>query len=368
MNSTISNIKALGILLMVMGHAIAGLSGIYNIAYNFIYLFHMPLFFFCSGYLFKDKYTETINSSFVFFKKKVKGLYVPYLKWCLLFIAVHDALIALNFYSPLNTPNGVYLTTYQLKDYWHCVSSAMLFNYNSDPMLGGFWFIGQLFWCSLIACGLMWILGKITLLSCNTRYIVGIMICLLMSLVVSFVHKSVPFIGINQRAFLCASYFLTGKLYAHNVGEIKLNIKAGWVILIILLIIATTDVIDDVTQYSPINYQLIPIKYIVALMGIYLSFLIITRPFIVRIGGNWISQIGNLTLVILALHFSSFKIVNLFICGIYNKSITEISSFPIIPYCNALFFVLYMLVGISVPFIIYKIYHLILRRIYGNKV
>ncbi len=43
--------KAIGILLMVAAHG-----GTPDGASNFIAMFHMPLFFFLSGYCFKEKY------------------------------------------------------------------------------------------------------------------------------------------------------------------------------------------------------------------------------------------------------------------------------------------------------------------------
>ena len=45
--------KAIGIILMVVGH-----SGLGGYPIRFIYLFHMPLFFFLSGYCFKESYLE----------------------------------------------------------------------------------------------------------------------------------------------------------------------------------------------------------------------------------------------------------------------------------------------------------------------
>ena len=44
-------LKGVGILLVMIGHAISTNS----IVYNLIYGFHMPLFFFCSGFFFKDR-------------------------------------------------------------------------------------------------------------------------------------------------------------------------------------------------------------------------------------------------------------------------------------------------------------------------
>jgi len=47
--------KTFGIYLVVLGHAFAPKEGIALEARNFIYTFHMPLFFFLSGFLFKVK-------------------------------------------------------------------------------------------------------------------------------------------------------------------------------------------------------------------------------------------------------------------------------------------------------------------------
>ena len=50
-NPSVGYLKALGILLMVLGH-----SGNTLHVNHFIYMFHMPLFFIASGYCFKEKY------------------------------------------------------------------------------------------------------------------------------------------------------------------------------------------------------------------------------------------------------------------------------------------------------------------------
>eukprot|EP00825_Cyclidium_porcatum_P037469 TRINITY_DN4140_c0_g1_i2.p3 TRINITY_DN4140_c0_g1~~TRINITY_DN4140_c0_g1_i2.p3 ORF type:complete len:127 (-),score=22.84 TRINITY_DN4140_c0_g1_i2:34-414(-) len=69
----ISTAKAFGIIFMVMGH-----SGCPTFLHNIIYAFHMPLFFFCSGFLFtspKKKKKKKKKKNLLFkplFKKKKK--------------------------------------------------------------------------------------------------------------------------------------------------------------------------------------------------------------------------------------------------------------------------------------------------------
>ena len=75
--------KGIGISLVVLGHLNdyfgAGIPG----AYKFIYLFHVPLFFFLSGLFFKEK--ERFGDCL---KKKFFRLYVPYLLANIFFFAV----------------------------------------------------------------------------------------------------------------------------------------------------------------------------------------------------------------------------------------------------------------------------------------
>ena len=82
-------VKALGIILMVIGH-----SGCPVFLHRFIYYFHMPLFFACSGYFFGIIKNRTDLLTFA--KKRISGLYMPYVKWSLLFLIAHNLFFELN--------------------------------------------------------------------------------------------------------------------------------------------------------------------------------------------------------------------------------------------------------------------------------
>ena len=71
--------KGLGILLVVYGHC----QPVFPVA-RFIYAFHMPLFFFISGFLFKNKQKDFQR----FIKEKAKRLLIPYFTISLLSIPV----------------------------------------------------------------------------------------------------------------------------------------------------------------------------------------------------------------------------------------------------------------------------------------
>lgn len=86
-NAMISIAKAIGIILMVTGHVFDKESW----GVHYIYMFHMPLFFVLSGYFFKTP--RSLRDLFVFLKKKIIGLYLPYLLWSTSFILLHNFLL-----------------------------------------------------------------------------------------------------------------------------------------------------------------------------------------------------------------------------------------------------------------------------------
>ncbi len=115
-------LKALAIVLMVLGHAIQySLVSNFdsNIIFRLIYSFHMPLFIFVSGYLI----SSGKNSSFLW--KQFKLLIIPFLLWMVLYSF---------YYRRMDLHNGNWsiLSTYYLQ----------VFRF---PGKGGLWFLWALY-------------------------------------------------------------------------------------------------------------------------------------------------------------------------------------------------------------------------------
>lgn len=90
-NDTISITKGIGIILMVIGH-----SGALDFIHDFIYLFHMSLFFFITGYLLKLDYAQGWSEAKTFVVKRFKRLWYPYVKFGFIFILLHNLFCFLN--------------------------------------------------------------------------------------------------------------------------------------------------------------------------------------------------------------------------------------------------------------------------------
>lgn len=94
-------LKGIGIILVVIGHANwqFGAATTDMFIQKYIYSFHMPLFFFLSGYLFiKEKYPDFKK----FLLKKIKTLLVPYLVFSILSVLV-QIFICLKYNIKLNS-------------------------------------------------------------------------------------------------------------------------------------------------------------------------------------------------------------------------------------------------------------------------
>lgn len=148
-NNTISIAKGIGIILMVIGH-----SGCPRLLNDFIYLFHMPLFYFTAGYCFKEKYISLPKE---FMKKRIKGLWLPFIKYVGLFILLHNIFYYLHLYDhSINEADHLYSIWETIKK----IGNAALLMRSHEALLGGYWFIRSLFIASILFYLCLWIFHK----------------------------------------------------------------------------------------------------------------------------------------------------------------------------------------------------------------
>lgn len=134
-DNTVTLVKAIGIILMVVGHVVAS----DLVVRKAIFTFHMPLFFIMSGYCFNEKYMTDAKQ---FMLRKIKGIYVPFVLFSLPFLAMHNVLCHWNVYYPD--------FLYGWKEFaWHTSRIVTRMSHN-EGLLGTFWFLKELFWGNVI--------------------------------------------------------------------------------------------------------------------------------------------------------------------------------------------------------------------------
>ena len=135
----ISVAKALGIILVVMGH-----SGCPVMLSKFLGFFHMPLFFILSGFFYRE---ENTRHPVQYLNKKIIGLYWPYQKWVLPFLWLYNLLFLLGFYSTdMGFLNNVGSHALSFKEICIRTITNLLFFTGSTPLTSGVWFISCLFY------------------------------------------------------------------------------------------------------------------------------------------------------------------------------------------------------------------------------
>ena len=129
-------------MLMVLCHAHVG--GVHE---KVIALFHMPLFFFMSGYCFKSAY---LTDFLGFLKRRIQGVYWPYVKWSLVFLLLHNLFCSLNIYNGEYGFKGMTFHPYSVNEMIEKAFHIVTKMYDEEILLGGYWFLNSLMWGSLV--------------------------------------------------------------------------------------------------------------------------------------------------------------------------------------------------------------------------
>ena len=332
-NNYISIAKAIGIIFMVVGH-----SGCPTALGKFIYLFHMPLFFVCSGYFFKRITNRT--SLLTFYKKRIKGLYIPYLKWSLLFLLLH------NVFRYMNITGGLY---YHTQDYIRqFVKIIVMVDY--ELLIRPFWFIKELLYASLIVATISFINSR---LSTKNRFELYFIIAFIGSIISKFA-PTIPLIG--DSSVLCTSilYFYTGILffkYKQHIPYTHFTLISSFIIVLI----GSIYYIGIVDMRSTNVYNQIP-YYLLSVSGIIMAFSIsklLEQTKVVHI----LYYIGNHTMPILALNLLALKIGSIIKISIYGLPITELASYTVIFENNSHFWLVYTIIGVTIPLLVEHLFH-----------
>ena len=329
-NNTISIAKAFGIILMVIGHASCP-----TLLHNFIYQFHMPLFFFFSGYCFKDKYLDDFKTYSI---RRVKGIYIPYVKYALLFLLLHNVFFHLNIYNDAYGYMGSVSQLYSHHDFIRRVIKITTSMSYEEQLLGGYWFMKILFITSFLGYAFYKFLH-----SAKARYL-GIGLLISGTVALSFSEEFSDFWYSIYLSCHAAIYFIAGKEFS------SLKIPQNWWFTLICLIGV---IAISVIHPAPIGFtaQKYLLLYVIgALFGILFTHNVSKHIQKLPKVSQALTYIGNNTLTILTWHFISFKLVSLLIIYIYKLPIEQLATFPVITeYAKSGWWIAYTLIGVALP-------------------
>ncbi|MBQ4641753.1 MAG: acyltransferase family protein [Oscillospiraceae bacterium] len=336
-DKTIDVVKGFGIILMVIGH-----TG--SIAHDFIYMFHMALFFMLSGYLWSDKKAADFPAAKKFVLSRLKGLLIPYAVCNGTFTLLNNLLVKLH----INPESSRLLTPMET-----AVNLAKNMLFAGDTTMGGAtWFFRTLFFVSMAHLAvryicLRWKLGKAFFIAVIIAAFAG-------AVVIDYADINLP-MGISS-CFSAYCTFLMGmflKQFRIMEKAKKWDVPIAVAAFVLLLIL---------TPYGPIGIGAgsivnLPLFCIASLAGWFMAYCLARKL------KGWLASVisycGMRSVWIVTLHFLAFKIVAAGYLLITNSDITMLSHFPVY-YVTALIPV-YTVVGIGFPLLVCYIWRSIKR-------
>jgi fucose 4-O-acetylase-like acetyltransferase len=333
-NNSVSFAKGIGIMLMVLGHTFFSAYG-----YAVIYMFHMPLFFFLSGYCFKKIHLEDFRN---YARKRISRIYVPFVKWALIFLLLHNIFFYLNIYNDTFGFEGEVSQLYGVSDYLKKAFLIFFCLSGNEQLLGGYWFLHTMFFASFIFYGLL----KLRI------PVVGGFIALILSVLLYF--KGIPVVNIycGAKEWLAVSCMMAGYLYKSYSIEKLVDKYSAYVLLVCALLLILGSMywqgeMLDMKWTHTIPYFVSAIAGSIIVMKVSDFSVNKSHRF-----SNFISTIGNKTIEILTWHFLCFKIVSLIIIVYYGLPIEHLAEFPTMrPYNVQGWWVLYFVIGVALPVI-----------------
>lgn len=350
-DTSFSICKAIAIIFVVLSHA--GAPAWIN---HWIFQFHVPIFFICAGYFFNVKYLDDEKT---FIAHRVKGLYIPFVKWSLVLLCLHNLLYPLGILSETygNAAGGV-LHPYS----WHDFSQrlwSILFNMSGyDEFLGGsFWFFRALLVSSLLFLILFKVFRYLRIARSDAEIAWLIMGCALIFALWQ-VLGGLRVTGLAQGGYreLMGLYLMSaGFIYKENRKRMPLNI-------ITFLICLGVTALGARYFPSSMGYRADFSQFVSFLLPSVAGFFVIYYLSVLldRAGGfvkKGLAYIGDHTLYIFAFHLFAFKIVSAIKVWTYDLPWQQIGCHTVIhAYPNDGFCWLYLFVGVSVPLLVRHIY------------
>ncbi|OKY97752.1 acyltransferase family protein [Bacteroides sp. 44_46] len=317
--------RGIAIILVVIGH-----SGCPEYLRNFIYLFHMPVFYTFSGYFFNSKKNIQV---FSFIKRKIDSLYKPFVIYSFVFLLFTNI-----FYK-----SHIISKSISLEDFQKLGIHILIFK-NSIPLLP-FWFLRSLFIINVI------FLFEYTFML-RRKYDARIL--MIINLILFFIGSYFCMNGTHlplelQREFILLLFFTFGFYLKMIPSILKIDNNLYLIIRILILLVCPFFAKIDLA-YSIIFNPIVLIVCSFCGITLLLDFcnflkqckqLVITKKILCLCGKH--------SLAIFALHFISFKIVSQIIINIKHLDINLLTSFPTIKDISPYWWIFYTIIGVLTP-------------------
>ena len=317
----------------------------------------MPLFFITAGYFFSLKY---LNDEATFVKKRVKGLYWPFVKWAVFFLIIHNWMFDLGILNETfgNEAGGVThpYSWHQIQQNLWTIVTAM--GGYDQFLCGAFWFFRGLFVASILYL----IIYKV-LFSClpsRVKSFIPYLICILMLLLCGWkTYEGLRVINLVQggyRDMMGCFFFGCGFIFRQFVVRYQNATARLYVSLPMTLIFAVIVYLFSKYLTANMNWRSTYTQFlslpIPALLGFLMTYNISrwidgTKGLIKK----FLVYTGDHTLNIFIFHIVAYKVVSLLKIWYYGLDPRQIGCHMVIhDYSQQdYFWILYTIAGVGIP-------------------
>ena len=360
-DTTISIAKGIAIILMVIAHAEAP-----GWLCKFIFEFHMPLFFITAGYFFSTRY---LHDEATFVKKRVKGLYWPFVKWALFFLILHNWMFDIGILNEVygNEQGGVLhpWTWHQMQQNIWNIFTAMG---GYDAFLcGAFWFFRGLFVASILYLIIYKVLdsclsrlARSTSPASQASSAIPYLICLLMLLLCAWKTweglKVVNIVQGGYREMMGCFFFGIGFIFRQYVEAYRKQIMRNYARLWVSLIFAAVVFLFSKYLTANMNWRSSFQQFLSLPLPAILGFLMTYNL------SSWLDEhnnrlkqllvyTGDHTLYVFIFHIIAYKTVSLLKIWYYSLDPRQIGCHMVIHehLQEDWFWVLYTIAGVGLP-------------------
>lgn len=326
---TLDILKGIGIILMVVGH-----SGAPNPITNYIYLFHMALFFMASGYVWNDRKVCDFKTLVKSIWSRIRGLWIPYVVANGIFTLLNNFFVKINVYPPERILEHKQIVINLIKN--------MLFA--ADTTMGGAsWFFRTLFFVSI---GHMLIRFVVTRIKFGKILFAAVIVITLIGTEYVNITRIEFFMGL-QTCFCGYAAYLLGMLLRHI--DIKKTIeKYRYLCVVVGFIVLFVLSFFDSIGLGAGNIGSLPFYFLVSLAG----FIMIWAMASIVKGrlAEFLAFCGKKSPWIVMLHFLSFKPVAFFYLLLTSNSLEKVSDFPV--FVAPGLFIVYSVIGTLIPLVV----------------
>lgn len=332
-------LKGIGICCVVYGHSCVT-------GHNFIYAFHLPLFFFIAGFMYDEKkYGDQPLLNVI---NKLKSNWLKYVVIYWIILLCHNKLTSMGM-----MPDGT--AYYSLEDLIKALGYAILGTAN-ELMGGTLWFIPALCMASFFLGYIVYISRIIEKKTKNSLYkfiiqIVGIFCTTVVGqYLISVLLPANIQVSLTVMPFLWVGYLL------RNYGA---KFRKDFSIIVAFVFLFTIYYISAQHGLDLIMGQVYFGMYVTAFMGIYVCMTV--TKFLLSIEGmsHFLELCGKSSFWIMAFHFPLIKIIDY----IWANHLGNMEAYKILPHAFDAMWPVYIVVGIAGPLLVDLLFMSIKKKI-----